>query len=88
MTKYLLLAGVATALAIVPTAAFAENGGYTDTSLSFSNSVSLSIDNYFATSADTYLDGSITVSGNITPDSAAFADTDLKQITSYNSVSF
>jgi len=93
MTRYVLLAGVATALAIAPTAAFAgSNGGggdnYYDDSITFGNHVSTTVYNASYDFDLTYMIGGVTIRGEIDPNSAAHAITDAKQIQSQESVSF
>lgn len=93
MTRYVLLAGVATALAIAPTAAFAGNGGggddnYYDDSITFGNHVSTTVYNSSYDFDLTGMLGGVIIKGEIDPDSAAHAITDAKQLQSDESVSF
>ncbi len=87
MTKYILLASAAAALAFAPTAASAsESGG--DVTLTFSNYVSASSDASYDFSIDPSITGTMYVLSVIEPDSAASAQTDAKQIMFGNIVSF
>jgi hypothetical protein len=89
MTKYVLLAGVATALAMAPTAALAqEGGGNYDGPITFENHVSTTVYNASYDFDLTGMIGGVVIRGTIDPDSAAHAITDAKQLTSDESVSF
>ena len=93
MTRYVLLAGVATALAIAPTAAFAGNGGggddgYYDDSITFGNHASTTVYNASYDFDLTYMIGGVKITGEIDPNSAAKAITDAKQLMTQESVSF
>lgn len=87
MTKYILLASAAAALAFAPTAASAgdPSGGV---SLTFSNDVSASSDASYDFSIDASITGDMYVLSVIDPDSAASAQTDAKQIMFGNVVTF
>jgi hypothetical protein len=86
MKRYVLLAGVATALAIVPSAAFA--GDYNDDPITFENHVSTSLSNASNQYEWTSIFGGVLLYGTIDPDSAANAITDAKQILYDESVTF
>lgn len=85
MTKYVLLAGVATALSLAPTAAFASEN-YDD--ITFENHVSTSVYNGSFDFDLTGMLGGVKIYGEIDPNSAAHAITDAKQLMSDESVSF
>ena len=90
MTRYVLLAGVATAFAIAPTAAFAGDGGgnnYWDP-ITFENHVSTTVENGSFDYDLTGMLGGVLIYGTIDPDSAAHAITDAKQILDDQSVTF
>jgi hypothetical protein len=87
MTRNVLLAGVATALALAPTAAFASTDGNYDP-FTFENHVSTSL---YTTSFQfdaTGIIGGVLLHGTIDPDSAASAITDAKQLQSDEAVTF
>ncbi|MCL6729966.1 hypothetical protein [Sphingomonas hankyongi] len=86
MRKCLLLAGVATALAIAPTAASASETGRGE--ITFSNNVDTSIYDHFYRLDATGIFGGVLVYGVVNPDSAAVAVTDAKQIMSDSDVAF
>jgi hypothetical protein len=86
MKRYVLLAGVATALAIAPSAAMA--GDYNDDPLTFENHVSTTLDNASYQFELTGIVGGVWLYGTIDPDSAANAITDAKQILYDESVTF
>src|SRR5690348_16616860 len=88
MTKYVMLAGVATALALAPTAAFANEQGNYDGPITFENHVGTTVYNASYDLDLTGMIGGVLIRGTIDPDSAAHAITDAKQLTSYESVSF
>ena len=90
MKHYLLMAGVATAFAIAPTAAFAGDGGgnnYWDP-ITFENHVSTTVVNGSFDFDLTGMLGGVLIEGTIDPDSAAHAITDAKQIQSDETVTF
>jgi hypothetical protein len=84
MKHYLLLAGVATAFAIAPTAASAQE--YSP--ITFENHVSTTVVNGSFDFDLTGMFGGVLIQGTIDPDSAAHAVTDAKQIQSYETVQF
>ena len=84
MKQYLLLAGVATAFAIAPTAASAQE--YSP--ITFENHVSTTVVNGSFDFDLTGMLGGVLIQGTIDPDSAAHAITDAKQIQSYETVTF
>ena len=86
MKRYVLLAGVATALAIAPSAAFA--GDYNQDPITFENHVSTTLVNASFDFNLTWLYGGMYIDGYVDPDSAAKAITDAKQIQSYENVTF
>lgn len=92
MKRYVLLAGVATALAIAPTAAFAGssggNDGHYDDTITFGNHVSTTVYNASYDFDLTYMIGGVRITGEIDPNSAAKAITDAKQLMTQESVSF
>jgi hypothetical protein len=90
MKRYVLLAGVATALALAPSAAFAGNNGgdYNDDPLTFENHVSTTLENASYQFELTGIIGGVLLYGTIDPDSAANAITDTKQILYDESVTF
>jgi hypothetical protein len=85
MKRYLLLAGIATAFAIAPTAASAD---VTDGYVSYNNYVSTTLVNGSFDFDLTGMFGGVLIRGTIDPDSAAHAVTDAKQIQSYETVEF
>lgn len=87
MKKYILLASVATALALAPSAAFASDSN-SEGSISFSNNVDTSIVNHYYQFDLTGMFGGVLITGVVEPDSAAVAVTDAKQIMSDTSVTF
>ncbi|HEX5239147.1 MAG TPA: hypothetical protein VFW39_11880 [Sphingomicrobium sp.] len=87
MKRYILMAGVATAMAIAPSAAFASGDG-TYTSISFDNHIGTALFNASVEFEGTALIGDVTLTGVISPNSAAIANTDTKQILSGESVTF
>ena len=89
MTRYVLLAGVATAFALAPTAASAgPDEIYLGDPITFENHVSTTIVNGSFDFDLTGMFGGALIDGYIDPDSAAHAITDAKQIQSDESVSF
>jgi hypothetical protein len=88
MKRYILLAGVAGALALVPTAAFAGTDGNYEDPITFENHVSTTVWNASYQLDATALLGYVTLNGSIDPDSAASAITDAKQILDYEDVTF
>jgi hypothetical protein len=86
MKRYILMAGVATALAIAPSAAFASGEG--DGSITFDNHVGTALFNTSIEFEGTALIGNVTLTGVINPNSAAIANTDAKQILSGETVDF
>ena len=87
MTRNVLLAGVAAALAIAPSAAFANNEGNYDP-FTFQNHVSTSLYTLSFQFDATGIIGGVLLRGTIDPDSAASAITDAKQLQSDESVTF
>lgn len=89
MTRYVLLAGVATALAIAPTSAFASPvGDNNHDPITFENHVSTTVYNASYQLNLTGMLGGVLIAGYIDPNSAANAITDAKQIESDNYVTF
>jgi hypothetical protein len=88
MTKYILLASAAAALALTPTVASASQLDPGGVSLTFSNDVSASSDADYDYTIDTTITGTVYVTSVLDPDSAASAQTDAKQIMFGNIVSF
>jgi hypothetical protein len=76
------MAGVATAFAIAPSAAFAKDP------ITFENHVETTVVNDYGQIDLTGMTGEVTINGSITADSASTAITDAKQIMSYDSVVF
>ena len=87
MKNYILLAGVATALAIAPSAAFASSDGV-DSSITFDNHIGTALFNASFEFEGTALIGDVRLGGRINANSAAIANTDVKQIMSNESVTF
>jgi hypothetical protein len=89
MKRYILLAGVAGALALAPTAAFAgTDGDNNEDPFTFENHVETILFNASANVDATLLVGYVTLNGTIDPDSAASAITDAKQLLDDESVNF
>src|SRR5689334_4435706 len=85
MRRNVLLAGVATAMAFVPTAAFANDDG---NHISFGNHVSTTVYTASFQFDATGIIGGVLLHGTINPDSAASAITDAKQLQSDEDVTF
>lgn len=88
MKRYVLLAGAAAALAIVPSAAFAGEVDGNNDPITFENHASTTVWNASYELNATALVGFVYLYGSIDPDSAAIAVTDAKQIASDESVTF
>jgi len=89
MKRHVLLAGVATALALAPSAALADvPGDYFDDPITFENHVSTTVDTSSHQFDLTGMFGGVLIYGTVNPDSAANAITDAKQIQSDESVTF
>lgn len=88
MKRHFLLAGVATALALAPSAALANDIQYPGDPITFENHVSTTVDTASYQLDLTGMFGGVFIHGDIDPDSAANAITDAKQIQSDESVTF
>jgi hypothetical protein len=84
----MLLATVAGALALAPTAAFASEDGNSSDPITLENHVETILFNASANADATLLIGYVTLYGDIDPDSAAHATTDAKQLLDSESVNF